>query len=605
MKKKLTKYCNKYEIIGNFKSYKDFGSKALSLIELSKLNLTPYFVILSYNFLNDFFKLNENFFEFNDINNIKKDLKKVQLKNLAYKLEPYLNKNKKYIIRSSYKYEDSKKFSFAGIFESTIASTIEEIPSKILSVYSSMFSEKFLAYYSNNFNSKKAPLCMNIIIQEYIEPLKSGVVFTYKNKDTFYIEETNQQNKSVEEGNTTPLQIIINNGIIYHITPDHIHNMDTNPEEYYHLYNLYENIKKIPEYCNRALDIEYILDKDKNLKIVQYRPVTKEIKLNNFYVYLFTIKNEEKKDLIKIEKFIKDGFKIFFDKKIQKPIFKGSDVYIKFNDYSNLVNEEIVKIENIGNYHIKLSLFYLEFLRNSIYPLKIISSDYFYSLLTYTIILIQINDKIDEYFGKLLFFKLKVKEKEIKAKSYYAFQIKRKHITPHFINFKDEKIKNIKIKENIILMHDFFDYYTIKIKEAFAKHLKSKIEIEFYPAPFETSYNKNKINIKKPCIIEGKVFSRHNLPCQGISLKGELINNKNIQKNSILIMETFSPSYVPYLFKSKAIITKEGGYLSHAAIVAREFKKPAIGNVDIDLIENNEKIKILKDGKIFLSGKNE
>lgn len=44
----------------------------------------------------------------------------------------------------------------------------------------------------------------------------------------------------------------------------------------------------------------------------------------------------------------------------------------------------------------------------------------------------------------------------------------------------------------------------------------------------------------------------------------------------ILVCEVTTPNYVPLMQKAAAIVTDQGGILSHAAIVARELKKPCI-----------------------------
>jgi pyruvate,water dikinase len=49
------------------------------------------------------------------------------------------------------------------------------------------------------------------------------------------------------------------------------------------------------------------------------------------------------------------------------------------------------------------------------------------------------------------------------------------------------------------------------------------------------------------------------------------------------------PDFLPLMKKASAVITDAGGILSHAAITARELKKPTI-------IGTNNSTKILKDG---------
>ena len=50
-----------------------------------------------------------------------------------------------------------------------------------------------------------------------------------------------------------------------------------------------------------------------------------------------------------------------------------------------------------------------------------------------------------------------------------------------------------------------------------------------------------------------------------------------------------SPDYVPAMKRASGIITDEGGLLSHAAIISREFSKPCIIGTKIAT-------RVLKDG---------
>lgn len=47
-------------------------------------------------------------------------------------------------------------------------------------------------------------------------------------------------------------------------------------------------------------------------------------------------------------------------------------------------------------------------------------------------------------------------------------------------------------------------------------------------------------------------------------------------ENGVLVCEVTTPNYVPLMQKASAIVTDQGGILSHAAIVARELHKPCI-----------------------------
>jgi pyruvate,water dikinase len=57
--------------------------------------------------------------------------------------------------------------------------------------------------------------------------------------------------------------------------------------------------------------------------------------------------------------------------------------------------------------------------------------------------------------------------------------------------------------------------------------------------------------------------------------------DQDFEEGSVLVCSVTTPMYVPLMQKAAAIVTDQGGILSHAAIVARELKKPCIvGTVD-------------------------
>jgi pyruvate,water dikinase len=65
---------------------------------------------------------------------------------------------------------------------------------------------------------------------------------------------------------------------------------------------------------------------------------------------------------------------------------------------------------------------------------------------------------------------------------------------------------------------------------------------------------------------------------------------KRVQDRDILVANTTHPNYLPAMQKAAAFVTNEGGMISHAAIVARELKKPCIvgtGNATKILMEGD------------------
>jgi pyruvate,water dikinase len=51
---------------------------------------------------------------------------------------------------------------------------------------------------------------------------------------------------------------------------------------------------------------------------------------------------------------------------------------------------------------------------------------------------------------------------------------------------------------------------------------------------------------------------------------------RSFLKNEVLVANMTTPDFVPAMKKASAVVTDEGGITCHAAIVARELKKPCI-----------------------------
>jgi phosphohistidine swiveling domain-containing protein len=85
--------------------------------------------------------------------------------------------------------------------------------------------------------------------------------------------------------------------------------------------------------------------------------------------------------------------------------------------------------------------------------------------------------------------------------------------------------------------------------------------------------------------------------------KGEICivdpNNLDVDfpENGILVCSVTTPNFVPLMKKASAIVTDQGGILSHAAIVARELHKPCIvgtGNAT-EILRNNQIVSVDAD----------
>jgi len=90
--------------------------------------------------------------------------------------------------------------------------------------------------------------------------------------------------------------------------------------------------------------------------------------------------------------------------------------------------------------------------------------------------------------------------------------------------------------------------------------------------------------IKGQTAMSGKVFGK-------VLIALRPSDAEKIKEGEVLVCSMTSPDYLSAMKKSAAIITDEGGVLSHAAIVAREMKKPCI-------IKTKIATQVLKDGDL-------
>lgn len=90
-------------------------------------------------------------------------------------------------------------------------------------------------------------------------------------------------------------------------------------------------------------------------------------------------------------------------------------------------------------------------------------------------------------------------------------------------------------------------------------------------------------SIKGSVAYQGKVIGRARV----------VLNNKakGFSSGDVLVSISSSPELMPYILKSSAIITDEGGLGCHAAVISRELKKPCIMGTKIAT-------QILKDGDL-------
>ncbi|GAB6181232.1 hypothetical protein JCM14036_25510 [Desulfotomaculum defluvii] len=76
-----------------------------------------------------------------------------------------------------------------------------------------------------------------------------------------------------------------------------------------------------------------------------------------------------------------------------------------------------------------------------------------------------------------------------------------------------------------------------------------------------------------------------------------------LQPGDILIAPSADPGWTPLFLKAGAVVMETGGFLSHGAIVAREYGIPAVVNIPgvMSIIKNGVKVVVDGDeGKVYL-----
>jgi len=165
-----------------------------------------------------------------------------------------------------------------------------------------------------------------------------------------------------------------------------------------------------------------------------------------------------------------------------------------------------------------------------------------------------------------------------------------------FFKIKDKKKKKTKLEENaevkILQIGQTISNDIFYVREVFLKSFKlpSEINLEY----FFSLLNNTQLTGRE-IIVNEKVGGEAIIVNDYLD---KLWKPENM-KGKILIAEKTYPDFLPYMLESKRIITEQGGLLSHAAIVSREYKIPTIIGIEniTNIVINGEKL-IMEKNKI-------
>ena len=591
-----------------------YGGKANSLLYLASNNiLVPKFFIISKDdyiqFLtdNNIYKKIEELFTKKKYKKIKDIIMKQDINSgLANKLAlelPELNSHL-YAIRSSASNEDGKDKSFAGQYDTFLNVKKEDIFLNIKKCFCSLYNDNVISY-SDDFDIYG----INVIIQVMIDSDYSGVAFTVdpsSDSDNYIlIEMTEGLGEKLVSGKVIPNKFFVRKETgmidlkIGELSLDEV------------IFNrLILEIEKTEKIYKCPMDIEYAI-KDRKIYILQARPITARTILPKSFSLTLT----RQKSLIDIELYYKGEY--FGIKNITKNLYYFKPLFV-YNNVDNNVsiyynNTDLEELPNpmyylLDIYFDKTLKYYRKIKKDIEYLNNTINNKLEIDYRTYIDKIIEIYPftSLGQLAGHFNDTSKRVKDLLIEFREKYDYII---YKAVDYLVFKFKAILPDNYKEYI----DF-----LLIDEIINSKLPSIESLEnrklgyiyynnslYVTTDYDKFFGDNNINIEEASnsLLNGTFAYSSNTNITGrvcVILSDKDFNN--FKRGDIIVTPMTSPKFLSLIKECKAIITDEGGTLSHAAIISRELKIPCLvgcTNATKNLSTGNM-IEINKRGEIII-----
>lgn len=591
-----------------------YGGKANSLLYLASNNiLVPKFLIISKDdyiqFLtdNNIYKKIEELFTKKKYKKIKDIIMKQDINSgLANKLAlelPELNSHL-YAIRSSASNEDGKDKSFAGQYDTFLNVKKEDIFLNIKKCFCSLYNDNVISY-SDDFDIYG----INVIIQVMIDSDYSGVAFTVdpssESDNYILIEMTEGLGEKLVSGKVIPNKFFVRKETgmidlkIGELSLDEV------------IFNrLILEIEKTEKIYKCPMDIEYAI-KDRKIYILQARPITARTILPKSFSLTLT----RQKSLIDIELYYKGEY--FGIKNITKNLYYFKPLFV-YNNVDNNVsiyynNTDLEELPNpmyylLDIYFDKTLKYYRKIKKDIEYLNNTINNKLEIDYRTYIDKIIEIYPftSLGQLAGHFNDTSKRVKDLLIEFREKYDYII---YKAVDYLVFKFKAILPDNYKEYI----DF-----LLIDEIINSKLPSIESLEnrklgyiyynnslYVTTDYDKFFGDNNINIEEASnsLLNGTFAYSSNTNITGrvcVILSDKDFNN--FKRGDIIVTPMTSPKFLSLIKECKAIITDEGGTLSHAAIISRELKIPCLvgcTNATKNLSTGNM-IEINKRGEIII-----
>lgn len=590
-----------------------YGGKADSLLYLTSNNiLVPKFFVVSKDdyiqFLtdNNIYKKIEELF----IDKKYKDIKDLLMNqdityNLSKKLDFELSKMNSnfFAIRSSASNEDGKNKSFAGQYDTFLNVKKEDIFLNIKKCFCSLYNDNVISY-SDDFDIYG----INVIIQVMIDSDYSGVAFTVdpssESDNYILIEMIKGLGEKLVSGEVMPNKFFVRKetGMIdLKIGESSLDEVIFN--------RLVLEIEKIEKLYKCPMDIEYAI-KDRKIYILQARPITARTILPKSFSLTLT----RQKSLIDIELYYKGEY--FGIKNITKNLYYFKPLFV-YNSVDNNVsiyynNTDLEELPNPMYYLLDLDFdktlkYYRKIKRDVKYLDNIINKNLQIDYSDYVNKIIEIYPftSLGQLAGHFEDVSKRVKDLLVEFREKYDYII---YKAVDYLVFKFKAILPDNYKEYIdfLLIDEIINSKLPSIESLENRKLGYIYYNSLYvTTDYDKFFRNNNINIEEASnsLLNGTFAYSSNTNITGrvcVILSDKDFNN--FKRGDIIVTPMTSPKFLILIKECSAIITDEGGSLSHAAIISRELKIPClVGCINATkILSTGDTITINKRGEIVL-----
>ena len=564
----------------------DYGGKANSLIKLQNLGLpVPPFFVIPASLLKDVINQNNYFEEIQQLlleknyQRIRKIIMSVdfpeQIKNSILKEANKLG-GESFSVRSSADNEDGKKKSFAGQYETYLNVGTDELLKTIKKCWLSALSENVIAYENKQINL----FSINIIVQKMINPEYSGVSFsidpTSRSRNYSVIEMCRGTGEKLVSGQVTPTKMLVqrkNLEIDFKIGSLSIPDDAVRKLEKY--------VLKIEKAYNVPIDMEWCY-LDGVIYVLQARPITAH--QDNIIPFVKNISRE--KTLLEIEIYYLGEY--FGIKELTSgdyyfnPLFvvdRNSFASIFYDCFSLEEYPPNIFRELDKNFDL-LQKRYDEAKNSCKYLTEIINNNSEINVKKFIKELIKIQplSSLGNLIGKDWDSSKRVKELLIDYRNKYDKIIYES--TDYLVNNLEKNIPNdLKNYLPVLSIHEICNQQKINLENVkkrlngyiyyngslFLEELGSFCQENGFMIKTEEHGNK----IRGAIAYGGKTKGR-------VKVILSRSDFKKFNDGDILVTAMTTPKFTELMKRASGIITDEGGITCHAAIVARELKKPCL-----------------------------